>query len=213
NIDARLYNKTGGFVWVNLRGRISKFDTSGIPVRVSGVLVDISDRKRLEDQLVELATTDDLTGLYNRGHGSELLDRELTRAKRSDQPLSLILMDVDHFKSINDEFGHAVGDQVLVKISESLQNRIREVDIAARWGGEEFVIILPDTRLDDAKTIAGELQKGIRSLAKPDGNHLSMSMGVTQYRTDESVSGLLKRADQLLYTAKNTGRNRMETQP
>ena len=210
DIDARLYDKHGGFVWVNLRGRISELDASGTPVRVSGMLVDISDRKRLEDRLVELATTDALTGLYNRGYGSQLLNRELARAERSGQPLSFILMDVDYFKSINDQFGHAIGDQVLIEISKTLQGRIRDVDMAARWGGEEFVIILPDTPLAGAEKVAQQLQTGIRSLTKPDSNHLSMSMGVTEYRANESVSKLLKRADRLMYRAKNTGRDRIE---
>ena len=210
NIDARLYDKHGGHVWVNMRGRISDLDASGTPVRVSGMLVDISDRKRLEDRLVELATTDALTGLYNRGYGRQLLNRELARAERSGQSLSFILMDVDYFKSINDQFGHAVGDQMLAEISETLKNRIRDVDMASRWGGEEFVIILPDTPLTGAKKVAQSLQAGIRSLAKPDGNHLSMSMGVTEYRTSESVAKLLKRADRLMYRAKNTGRDRIE---
>lgn len=210
DIDARLYDKHGGFVWVNLRGRISELDASGTPVRVSGMLVDISGRKRLEDRLVELATTDALTGLYNRGYGSQLLNRELARAERSGQPLSFILMDVDYFKSINDQFGHAIGDQVLIEISKTLQGRIRDVDMAARWGGEEFVIILPDTPLAGAEKVAQQLQTGIRSLTKPDSNHLSMSMGVTEYRANESVSKLLKRADRLMYRAKNTGRDRIE---
>lgn len=210
DIDARLYDKHGGFVWVNLRGRISELDASGTPVRVSGMLVDISDRKRLEDRLVELATTDALTRLYNRGYGSQLLDRELARAERSGHPLSFILMDVDYFKSINDQFGHAVGDQVLIEISRTLQNRTREIDMAVRWGGEEFAIILPDTPLAGAEKVAQQLQTGIRSLTKPDGNHLSMSMGVTRYRANEPVSSLLKRADRLLYQAKNNGRDRIE---
>ena len=210
NIDARLCAKAGGFVWVNLRGRISESDSDNTPVRVSGMLVDITDRKQLQDQLIKLATTDALTGLYNRGYGSDLLDRELARVKRSKQPLSFMLMDIDYFKSINDRFGHDIGDQILIKVSAVLQNRIRETDMAARWGGEEFTIILPNTSLDDAESIAQELQTAIRSITKPNNETVSMSMGVTEYRPEESVSDLLKRADQLMYQAKNSGRDRIE---
>ena len=212
DIDARLLNKAGNYVWVNMRGRVSEHNPNGNPNRVSGVLVDISERKALEDQLVELATKDALTGLYNRGFGSETLDREIAQTRRSDGMLSLILMDVDHFKNINDAFGHAYGDQVLIEIGKQLQQRLRKTDVVSRWGGEEFAIIMPNTPLKNAHETAHKLMTKIRNLKTPDGNNISMSMGITEYRPEESSMSLLKRADQLMYDAKNAGRDQIRMQ-
>lgn len=209
NVDARLRNMQNDYVWLNLRGRITERDKQDKPVRVSGMLVDISERKKLEGKLVDLATKDSLTNIYNRGYGSTTLEREMAQARRQEQPLSLMLIDIDHFKRINDDFGHDHGDKVLIEIAEILTDNVRESDLAARWGGEEFAVILPNTPLDAAQAKAEQLLEQVRKQQLPDGRNLTMSVGVTQYRDEESGTEFLKRADLLMYEAKNAGRDRV----
>ena len=143
--DVRMRRKRGGYVWTNMRGRVTERDSRDKPVRVTGMLIDISRRKELEAELERLATTDELTGLFNRRYGTDAVKNEVARAQRSGRPLSFILLDVDHFKGVNDRFGHDVGDKVLADLAGLLRERLRRTDTAARWGGEEFAVILPET--------------------------------------------------------------------
>lgn len=210
--DVRMRRKTGGYVWTNMRGRITERDHRNKPVRVTGMLIDISRRKDLEAQLKRLATTDELTGLFNRRHGSEVLRLEVDRAKRSGDPFSLILLDIDHFKGVNDRFGHDAGDKVLADVAALLRDRLRRTDVAARWGGEEFAVILPDTGRDGGREFAADLLERMGEIRTPDGNGLSASFGVVAYGGDESASELVKRADRLMYRAKSGGRARVEVE-
>jgi len=180
---------------------------------VTGMLIDISQRKELERQLHELATTDSLTGLLNRRAGTDKLTAEIERARRAGSALSLVLLDIDHFKQVNDHFGHDVGDRVLREVADLLRARIRKTDAAARWGGEEFALILPETGLDGADRFAGELLARMRGIRTPDGAPLSASFGVVALDADESASALVKRADRLMYRAKHAGRGRVEREP
>lgn len=210
--DLRLRRKAGGYIWANMRGRVTARTGDGRPQRVTGTVVDIGDRKRLEARLIELATTDELTGLLNRRAGNQTLIEEIERATRGRAPLSVVLLDIDHFKSVNDRFGHDVGDEVLRQAGELLQANRRSSDAAARWGGEEFALILPETALEGAADLAGNLLKAISELRLPDGSALSASFGVVAWRRGESASDLVKRADRLMYRAKNDGRARVEVE-
>ncbi|MEX2499406.1 MAG: diguanylate cyclase, partial [Wenzhouxiangellaceae bacterium] len=210
-VDVRMRCKTGRYAWTNMRGRVNERDRDDKPVRVTGMLIDISRRKELEAQLQRLATTDELTGLFNRRQGTEVLRQEVERACRG-STLSLILLDIDHFKAVNDRFGHDVGDKVLADVAALLQSRLRKTDYAARWGGEEFAIILPQTDRDGGRRFAAELLTRMLDIKTPDGKGLSASFGVVDYRDDESVSELVKRADRLMYRAKHGGRARVETE-
>lgn len=210
--DVRMRRKAGGYVWTNMRGRVTERDGRDRPVRVTGMLIDISPRKELEAQLKRLATTDELTGLCNRRHGTEMLRREVARSRRNGNSFGLILLDIDHFKNVNDRFGHDVGDKVLIDVAELLRNRLRKSDCAARWGGEEFAIILPETDLEGGHAFACQLLERMRDIKTPDGKGLSASFGVVDYRGDESVSELVKRADRLMYRAKHAGRARVEVE-
>jgi len=212
-VDVRMGRKSGGFVWTNMRGRVTRRDARGRPLRVTGMLIDISQRKELERQLHELATTDSLTGLLNRRAGTDKLTAEIERARRAGSALSLVLLDIDHFKQVNDHFGHDVGDRVLREVADLLRARIRKTDAAARWGGEEFALILPETGLDGADRFAGELLARMRGIRTPDGAPLSASFGVVALDADESASALVKRADRLMYRAKHAGRGRVEREP
>ncbi len=178
--------------------------------------VDISERQQQKLHLEQLASTDTLTGLATRRHLLELAGHELARARRSGQPLALILLDIDRFKSINDRFGHETGDAVLSRIGELLRGELRQVDLAARWGGEEFCLLLPDTNLQAALEIAERLRAAVETMAMaaPDGNPLPVtaSFGVTlSMPDDEDLHRLVDAADRAMYRAKREGRNRVCT--
>ena len=210
--DVRMRRKSGAYVWTNIRGRVTERDNNDVPVRVTGMLMDISERKALEAQLNELATTDELTGLFNRRHGIEVLRREINRAERTGGSFGLILLDIDHFKQVNDRFGHDAGDKVLEKVAALLRSRLRNTDVASRWGGEEFAIILPSTDREGGRIFASELLGKMQHIRTPDGTPVSASFGVVDYRGDESASELVKRADRLMYKAKHEGRGRVDVE-
>jgi diguanylate cyclase (GGDEF)-like protein/PAS domain S-box-containing protein len=167
---------------------------------------DVSDKKRIE----ELSVTDHLTRLFNRLKLDEILKSEFVRAERFNSPLSCILLDVDYFKKVNDTWGHQVGDQVLIAVAQAVRSNIRKVDIAGRWGGEEFVIVSPETDAQGAAILAEKLRTSIQRIAFPPVENISCSFGVAQLRQGEGIEDLIRNADQALYSAKTGGRNRVE---
>ena len=170
---------------------------------------------RRAQRLLYLAARDRLTGLFNRGHFDRALESAMHAAARSGQPLSLALLDVDHFKRINDEHGHALGDQVLCRVAELLARSMRRTDLVARYGGEEFVILMPDTTRDAALARMEALRIEVRetSIALSDGASLRIgfSGGVAGYPEDEAADAktLLRVADRRLLSAKRSGRGRV----
>lgn len=180
----------------------------------SGVVSDITERKQLEEELKRQARIDLLTGLNNRRHFFELAEQELARAKRHDVPLPALMLDVDHFKLVNDTYGHHVGDLVLQKLSEVCVKTLRGIDILGRLGGEEFAILLPETKSEQALEVAERLRLAVAGATVPleqgGSIHLTVSIGVASVvATDAKIEDLLKRADTALYAAKNAGRNRV----
>ena len=177
----------------------------------------VAERTRqLEEALAEvraLSLTDALTGCYNRRYLEEWLPPEIVRAARYDRPMSVVFMDVDHFKPINDEHGHATGDAVLSAVGMRLRAELREqLDWSARYGGEEFVIVLPETTLEEAIRFAERLRHRIElCCTQYQGREICVtaSFGVTQCQADDDAPALLARADALLYRAKEEGRNRV----
>lgn len=177
--------------------------------------------KKLQDELVEknhqlelLAVTDALTGLPNRRHLMKRLEEETARSRRFDQPLSVLMMDVDHFKKVNDTWGHAMGDAVLRNMGAFLKKSLRETDVAARYGGEEFTVILPNTPLEGAATVAENLRQGFAALLhEHDGEKIqrTISLGVACLGSGDArdQEALLKAADEALYRAKEGGRNQV----
>ncbi|MDD5373402.1 MAG: diguanylate cyclase [Sulfurimonas sp.] len=154
-----------------------------------------------------MASTDPLTGLYNRNKFLELyLSSYKTMAER-DNSMSLIIIDIDYFKKINDAYGHNVGDEVLVKISQELQKTLRNIDIVCRWGGEEFVILLPATDIDNALFLAEKLRVHIEELNIDKIGRVTASFGVTRVVKDDDLRSIIERADKALYEAKASGRN------
>jgi diguanylate cyclase (GGDEF)-like protein len=161
--------------------------------------------------LEKLSITDRLTGLYNRRKLDEEIAEEYARAKRSHLPLSVIMMDIDRFKSVNDNLGHQAGDRVLSEFANILRRTIREVDLVGRWGGEEFMIQCPGTDLGGAVSLAEKLRETIATHVFEDGGRMTGSFGVTDLRPNETLDEMIKRADDALYRAKKSGRNRVES--
>lgn len=187
-------------------------DGEGKLIGSVGVLTDITERKRLEDSLRVMATIDHLTGLLNRGHFLELSERELHRSQRYGSPLSLIMFDVDHFKRVNDAYGHAMGDHVLEHLAHACTGVLRDSDLLGRVGGEEFAACLVECKLERAKVVGERLRQAVASLKVKDHQahaSVTISLGAAQAQTDEGLAGLMRRADKAMYEAKRAGRNRL----
>jgi diguanylate cyclase (GGDEF)-like protein/PAS domain S-box-containing protein len=172
---------------------------------------DITDRKKLEADLLRSATYDNLTGIYNRNALDEKIETEMQRVQRHGNIFSLIMLDVDDFKHINDSLGHHAGDKVLKSIGELLSNNVRLLDSVGRWGGEEFMILLPETNKSEALIVAEKLRTTLADYRIGEFDNVTASIGVTTYQTDDTLDSLLKRVDDLMYSAKTTGKNRIVT--
>jgi len=200
-----------------LDGRIAHCDVVSGPTVFEGepaiqsVISDIADRKELEEELRRLATTDPLTGAFNRRHFFEHFDTEWARARRHRRPLSVLMIDIDDFKDVNDRYGHAVGDVALKAVVEILQHVLRTEDVLARMGGDEFAALLAENDLEGARVTAERVRDGLTSarIASPDGSFsLTVSIGVAQCMLDSgSPDACLNRADHALYAAKHAGRD------
>ncbi len=175
---------------------------------------EIKRRLKLEAILKELAATDPLTGLYNRREYEMLFTRELERARRKNAPWSLAILDLDHFKAVNDRYGHAVGDEVLRRVAKICREHLRSIDIIGRLGGEEFIILLPDTAIDEAFTVGTRLLKALAAAemeAGQDKIKITATIGISQLLPgDPDINAVIGRADAALYRGKAAGRNRVE---
>ena len=162
------------------------------------------------EELDALARSDALTGLANRRAADERLDYELKRSRRSGAALSLMLVDIDHFKRINDRLGHDQGDLALQAVANAMAVSLRGMDLVARFGGEEFLVVLPDTDSSQALCVAEKLRAAVAAVELPQIGHITASFGVaTLLEPDTTASELIRRADTALYVAKNAGRNRV----
>jgi diguanylate cyclase (GGDEF)-like protein len=177
---------------------------------------DISARKKLEEELFHQANTYAMTWLINRRHFIFQAEQEIRRAKRFNRELSVIMMDLDHFKKVNDEFGHAVGDIVLATLAKASLESLRASDIIGRVGGEEFAVLLPETGLAAAQEVAERILQHVQETPIKAGRrtvHCTTSLGVAHMTNkDKSIDDILVRADKALYKAKETGRNRIVVQ-
>ncbi len=170
---------------------------------------DITERVLAEQENELLARTDKLTGAGNRHRGDEFLEVSMQQAKRYHSPLSIILFDIDFFKTVNDEHGHQVGDEVLVSLSELIKQQIRQADLFVRWGGEEFLVIAPQTTLAHAELLAEKIRQSVEKADFGEVTHLTISCGVTDVKGQETAQELMVRVDGALYEAKKTGRNKV----
>ncbi len=209
-VAMRCIHKDGAVRWIEQRSA-PVFDAAGRLIALEGIIRDITERKQLEDQLRQQAATDELTGLWNRRHFMQAGRQELERARRYGQPLSLLMIDANHFKRVNDLHGHAVGDETLRQLARMIREAVREVDIPGRLGGEEFAVLLPNTDLDSAGAFAERLRRTIEQNAPASSDPIppiTVSIGVAAYHpTLDSFDELLRIADDALYRAKANGRN------
>ena len=186
-------------------------------VAFNGMILALREKRRLEEQLHEVnqilekqASTDVLTGLFNRLKLGRLLDAEIARAQRYATPLAVILLDIDHFKKINDTRGHQVGDDVLRELAQRLVSSLRACDAVARWGGEEFLVMLPNSPLAAGRECAEKLRAAVADCPFAAMPRVTASFGVAELEKGEPRDTLINRADQALYRAKDNGRNRVE---
>lgn len=160
-------------------------------------------------KLTELAERDDLTGVWNRRYAEQRLKEGLQKAKRYQHPLSVLLLDLDRFKQINDQHGHNVGDQVLQAVCDEVAGLVRETDIFARWGGEEFIVITSDTRANDALGLAERVRQAVANLQVDDLPKVTVSIGVAEFQHDQTWDSIVERADKAMYQAKQQGRDQV----
>lgn len=212
--EYRLRNRNGHYLWVHDRGRICEHNTQGKPVRMVGMVHNVTDQKVTELTLQNLASHDALTGLLNRRECDTVMVRQLDLCRRVNFPMGICFFDVDHFKRINDEQGHAAGDRVLQHLSKVVASETRVTDYFFRWGGEEFLLICIDTPVPDLLMLAEKLRKKIENIdwqSVADLPSLTCSFGVASFpEHGADATALFMAADSALYRAKAHGRNRVE---
>jgi diguanylate cyclase (GGDEF)-like protein len=155
------------------------------------------------------ANTDSLTGLFNRRKGREIIEREIGRAMRYNRPLSIVMLDLDHFKDINDRNGHLAGDRVLRSVAQTLQDQMRNTDILMRWGGEEFIVVSVETDEAEARRLAERLRAALEASPHQNNVRPTGSFGIAQLQDDDTFDSFLRRVDDKLYEAKSSGRNKV----
>ena len=202
--EQRGYTQDGEVFWLDIRiERVVNEEQHHLGY--TGVAIDITDKKRIE----HLSVTDALTGLANRLKLNDFCQQSLAQAKRARRELTVVLLDIDHFKQVNDKHGHHNGDAVLIALAELLSQRIRSADLLGRWGGEEFMLVCIDTDLEGAGILAEQCRQAIVDHEFPVAKHQTCSFGLAQWDGNESYEELFARADKALYEAKATGRNRV----
>ena len=214
---------TGNIIGKMVEVEAIRKDGSEIPIELSlsavtingkwnavGIIRDITVRKQQEEEIKQLAETDFLTNIYNRRIFLRFLEAEIYKAKRYSREFSLIMFDIDHFKAVNDTHGHDAGDYVLKTIVDVIKRNIRVSDIIARYGGDEFIIIQPEITIEGAKVYAEKIRTLVEQNNFDKVKRITISIGVTMIKENDTVSGILKRVDEALYKAKDNGRNRVE---
>lgn len=211
----RIQSKDGSWLWFYDRGVITKRDENGKPELITGIVFDITEQKRMEallveqnQQLEEMSRTDFLTNLNNRRTLFERLEYEMKRVARTKEPLSVLLLDIDHFKKVNDTHGHLVGDKILIEVAKLIKSSIRITDIPGRYGGEEFLVILPACDAQGAMRVAETLRQNVQNAEFAVGLKITISGGIKLYG-QETADELIDAADQNLYRAKKNGRNQI----
>lgn len=208
--EARVINYRKDGSTFTIEWRITPIRRGGKVRYYVAIQRDVTERERMLQMLRAQAEVDELTGLYNRRQANEILQLELERRQRYGTPVSIALLDIDRFKPVNDNHGHATGDQVLQGIASLLLRRLRSNDRVARWGGEEFLMILPHTTAYCAAEAANGVREALAQATFTGDLKITASLGVAEYDPGESLDDFVERADQALYRAKSQGRNRVE---
>jgi diguanylate cyclase (GGDEF)-like protein/PAS domain S-box-containing protein len=215
-VEKRYLHKSGATVWIMLTASLVK-NPEGVPLYFVSQIQDISARKAAEEALLRLAVRDELTGLFNRREMNRLLQEEILRSQRHNRPLSLLMVDIDLFKRVNDTYGHQTGDRALQQVAKAVLDSVRTLDRAARYGGEELAIILPETSETEALVVAERIRNRVADTIVHAGQEagggpaikLTVSIGVSMMSLplDGSTERLIGEADRALYVAKRRGRN------
>jgi diguanylate cyclase (GGDEF)-like protein/PAS domain S-box-containing protein len=211
-LEIRMIHKNDEIMYMEVLSTLIQYE--GAPA-VLITLRDITERKKTEAELKRLVITDDLSGLYNQRYFYIEIAKEIERAKRHERALSILLIDIDKFKDFNDKYGHWEGDYVLKKLGEILLKNVRDIDMAFRYGGEEFAVILPDTHSKEAIKVAERIRKAVGKtvfypftlVGQPDVTSRTVSIGVAEFQSEDTIKSFLKRVDNAMYTAKTRGRN------
>ena len=214
--EYRIRASNGHYKWYYDRGTVTQRDEDGKALFAAGIVFDITNKKNTAQKLMEEnkslaieASTDPLTGIANRRFLFEELEQLVNPHIRIQRPLSIILFDIDNFKQFNDDYGHLAGDEVLRQVAKVLDQSIRGFDTVGRYGGEEFLIILPNTDYAKALRAAERARQSIEALVIDGLPRVTISGGVAQREENESIETMIDRADQSLYQAKNSGRNQV----
>lgn len=210
SMEYRLLHKSGEYRWIRDNGQ-PYYDLEDKFLGYIGSCYDITESHRYEERLEKLSITDSLTQTYNRLKLDSSLISEIERAKRYDLPLSVIMLDIDHFKQINDTLGHKVGDVVLIEFTNLLKSKLRTVDILGRWGGEEFLIICPETDRKGAISLAEKLRTEISLHQFSEVESLTASLGVASSEQGLVFESIIANVDKALYKAKKEGRNKVKS--
>ncbi|MGH1462076.1 MAG: diguanylate cyclase domain-containing protein [Neptuniibacter sp.] len=213
-LESRMRHKKGHWVWVLIRGKVTEWSEDGQALRMSGTETDITARKQRENEINRLATTDSLTGLANRSYFNKRLSETIKISARTQQSFTLMMLDLDGFKPVNDKYGHPVGDALLKEFAWDLASLCRESDVVARLGGDEFVIILTSTENSQgAETLAERILQKNDQVRRIEGNKIKVgvSIGISSYPELDTQDKLIKAADDALYEAKHSGRNMFKT--
>lgn len=213
-VEYRIKAKDGTFKWYYDRGRITQYD-NGKPAFLAGIVFDITEKKETQLELEyknrilsEMSSIDGLTKIGNHRTLIEHLKAEIAEASRTSSPLSIAIFDIDDFKKVNDSKGHVYGDQVLVDVASIMKKSIRGTDFAGRYGGEEFMVIFPNTTLSVASKISERIRQAVEDYNFVDGLRITISGGVSQYN-NETITELVHSADTRLYAAKRNGKNQI----
>lgn len=208
-VEYRIQHKDGHYIWYYDRGTVTKRDSLGKPQIIQGIVFDISESKRVEQRLRDLSEKDALTEIYNRRTFYVKVEELIQESNKKKIPFSLVMFDIDNFKHINDTYGHLVGDDVLKIITELINDDKRHKDQVFRFGGEEFFLVLPNTKIDGAIKVANRIHEMIGNLNMPKVGKVTVSMGVVEYIKNESIDDSIKRVDDLMYAAKKLGKNKV----
>ena len=207
-VELNLLKREGGTIPFFFNGvRLDGFETDS-SIACTGI--DISYRYQLEQELLLQATTDVMTGAFNRRKMEVEIELEIRKYVRNPLPFSLAMLDIDHFKRVNDTFGHDAGDQVLKQVVELVRQQLRETDMLGRWGGEEFIILSSSSSIASMQALTERVRVAIAAHSITPAGHITVSMGVSEYQAGESQKTLLKRIDDALYLAKESGRNQVK---
>ncbi|PKK99581.1 MAG: hypothetical protein CVV57_00595 [Tenericutes bacterium HGW-Tenericutes-2] len=208
-VEYRIQHKDGHYIWYYDRGTVTKRDSLGKTQIIQGIVFDISESKRVEQRLRDLSEKDALTEIYNRRTFYVKVEELIELCNNKKTPFSLVMFDIDNFKYINDTYGHLVGDDVLKIITELINDDKRHKDQIFRFGGEEFFLVLPNTKMDGAIKVANRIHEMIGNLNMPKVGKVTVSMGVVEYIENESIDNSIKRVDDLMYAAKKLGKNQV----